>query len=256
MVNSDKLEKSRGVVIIANNTADTDYISIAEANARLVKQYLGLPTTVIETTPVSNRRFDTQTNRFVEWNNTGRYDAYNLSPYDETLLLDADYLILDNNLSKLFETTTDYTLFDKNTYINNNITKHTMGQYSLPFVWATAVIFKRTLKSEILFDLVAKIQRNYKYYRDLYNIAESNFRNDYAFAIADNILNGYSQQNFAPWSITTVSGPIDSLELRDTQLIVRTAERAWVLPKQNLHVMNKQYLQSNNFKNFIETACA
>ena len=36
------------------------------------------------------------------WYNCGRYLAYNLSPYDETLLLDTDYIVNSNKLLKTF----------------------------------------------------------------------------------------------------------------------------------------------------------
>lgn len=256
MQTCEKLEKSRGVVIFANNTSQIDYVKIAEINAKLIKQYLGLPTTILSNTAQgSNRRFSTDTGSFVHWNNLGRYQAYELSPYDETLLLDADYLIFDNNLLKLFDTDQDYLLFDKNIYINKQNIDSTMGPYSLPFIWATAVMFRKTTKSQQLFELVSKVQRNYGYYRALYNIREGNFRNDYAFAIADNILNGYivDTSRHAPWSITTFAGPITEFTVSNTSIVVKDGSRAFVLPKQSLHIMSKEFLTSGHLEKIIDS---
>lgn len=257
MQNSKESAKSKGVVIFATNTATTDYVSIAEQNARLIKHNLGLPTTIISAEQSgSNRRLSTDTNTFVEWKNLGRHQAYQASPYDETLLLDADYLQFDNSLLKLFKTDFDYLLFDKNQYVNKPNTAWLMGTHSLPYIWATAVAFRKTPRAEMFFNLVGRIQRNYGYYKLLYNIQEGNYRNDYAFAIAHYMLNGYSlaPETFAPWPITTFSGPIAQAQFKDQWLVVKDKERAYVLPKQNLHILSKEFLTSDNLKQLVDQA--
>jgi hypothetical protein len=128
-----------------------------------------------------------------------------------------------------------------------------MGPHSLPFVWATAVLFRRSEQTQMFFELVARIKRNYDYYRLLYNVREGNYRNDYAFAIAHYILSGYrvAKNTFAPHSITTFAGAITSMELRDHRVVVRS-DQAYVLPLQSLHVMSKRYLTSPNLKEFVD----
>lgn len=251
-----KSAKSRGVVIFATNTVDTNYIGIAEQNARLVEKHLALPTTIITTQQNSvNRRLSTDTGTFVEWKNLGRHQAYEASPYDETILLDADYLIFDNSLLKLFNTDFDYLLFNKNQYVNKPNETWMMGPHSLPYVWATAVLFRKTDRAKMFFDLVGRIQRNYGYYKLLYNIQESNYRNDYAFAIAHYILNGYSLsfESFAPWPITTFAGPIASVTYGNN-IVVKDSNKAYVLPKQNLHILSKAFLTSPGLKSLVDQA--
>ena len=105
----------------------------------------------------------------------------------------------------------------------------------------------------MLFELVGKIQRNYNYYRLLYNIREGNYRNDYAFAIANTILSGYhvNEQQGIPWRMFTVSSPIERIAATTTQIHVHLADKALVLPYQNIHVMDKAYLQTNNFRKLV-----
>ena len=254
MPNSNESAKSKGVVIFATNTRETDYVAIAEQNARLVDHFLGLPTTIVGATDTgTNRRFSSDTGTFVEWNNFGRHEAYEASPYDETIILDADYLILDDSLDQLFQCPFDYLLFNRNHTIDGVYESNTMGPHSLPFVWATAVMFRHSDQTRMFFDLVARIKRNYDYYRLLYNVREGNYRNDYAFAIAHYILSGYSvvRSSFAPHTITTFAGPIYSIELRDNRVVVRS-DQAYVLPMQSLHVMSKRYLTSPNIKEFVD----
>lgn len=258
MKNSSELEKSnRGVVIFARNTETTDYVSIANQNAKLIKKHLGLPTTILTNVQedLGNSRFDSDDKTFVSWKNSGRFEVYDNSPYQETILLDADYLVLDDSLNKLFETEFDYKLFDKNVYINDLNIKETMGSHSLPFVWATAICFRKSERTKMLFDMVAMIQKNYSYYRALYNIQQSNYRNDYAFAIAHYMLNGYAVHtgDYVQWPIHTFSGPIDSLTYKKNQIVLKSNSKGWVLPVQNLHILSKQYLQSQNCKDFVES---
>jgi hypothetical protein len=254
MPNLNESAKSRGAVIFATNTRETDYVAIAEQNARLIQHFLGLPTTIVGATDTgTNRRFSSDTGQFVEWKNFGRHEAYESSPYDETIILDADYLVLDDSLGQLFECPFDYLLFDRNHTIDSVYDPSVMGPHSLPFVWATAVLFRRSEKTKMFFELVARIKRNYDYYRLLYNVREGNYRNDYAFAIAHYILSGYSlnRKSFAPYTITTFAGAITSMELRDNRVVVRS-DQAYVLPRQSLHVMSKRYLTTPNLKEFVD----
>mgnify|MGYP000022245052 CR=1 FL=1 len=240
-----KSEKSKGVVIFATNTKETDYVGIAKQNARLVERFMGLPTTIVSAKDTGfNQRFSTDTGSFVEWKNFGRHEAYEASPYDETIILDADYLVFDDSLLKLFRCEFDYLLFDKNRYVNIDQQPSVMGPYSLPYIWATAVLFRKTERSRLFFELVAKVKRNYNYYRLLYNVQEGNYRNDYSFAIANYIINGNSINAYkcAPWPIHTFTGKINSVEF--TNKLVVKADKAYVLPKQNLHIMSKAWLSS------------
>ena len=131
-----------------------------------------------------------------------------------------------------------------------------MGETSLPYIWATVVIFNKTEKSRLFFDLIGRIQRNYRYYKRLYNIREGNYRNDYAFAIADNILNGYTPSLGIPWTMLTIENTIESIEVQGSKLIVRAQESAHVIPKQCLHVIDKDYLQSEQYIELVNQICA
>jgi hypothetical protein len=189
-----------------------------------------------------------------QWFNGDRYRAYELSPYDETLLLDSDYLVLDDALLKILDTTVDYSIMTDNQNFVQTMTGN-MGEMSLNFVWATAIAFKKTPKSKMLFDLVGRVQNNYGYYSKLYNLRRSNFRNDYAFAIADNIINGYAPSRGIPWTMLTVDRTVKALEVKNSKIIVREEDSVHVIPQQSLHIMDKSYLQSDAYERFIDDIC-
>lgn len=262
-------EKSKGALIFAFNTESVDYISIAEKSAKLVSHHLGIPVTLVTDSIVESKYFDsvvTVENKFrnvrvgykhsESWRNGGRYRAYELSPYDSTILIDSDYLMLDNSILKVLETTQDYRLVHYNQNPKQNMSGN-MGPLSLDFVWATVVCFNRTPKCELLFNLVGRIQRNYQYYRLLYQLRETNFRNDYAFAIANHILSGYASEKdqSTPWSMLTIDQPINDIVVNEKNLIIREQEQAHIVPKQNLHIMDKDFLLSTAFDKFVENIC-
>ena len=255
MNDSNKSVKSKGVVLFATNTATVDYVAIAHRAERLINHYLGLPVTMVEGTRRPNRRYNVDSGQFEQWNNTGRSTAYDLSPYDQTILLDCDYLVFDDNLLKVLESNVDYKIARHNRFIDH-ADHNTMGKHSIPFLWATVIVFNRTSKSQMLFNLVARIERNYAYYCRLYNVRDTIYRNDYAFTMADNILNGYCQDkaNYLPWPMISVANPIDSLELRDQKLLLKVKDQAHVLPKQNLHILSKAFLMSDACERLIEAA--
>jgi hypothetical protein len=254
MTNLNKSVKSRGVVLFAFNTDTVDYELIADRASKLITHALNLPVTVI--TEMASKQTNTRLGyaHGTQWFNGDRYRAYELSPYDETLLLDSDYLVLDDTLLKILDTTADYNIMTDNQNFYQTMTGN-MGEMSLNYVWATAIAFKKTNKSNLLFDLVGRVQNNYGYYSKLYNIRRGNFRNDYAFAIADNIINGYAPSPGIPWTMLTVDKTVKALEIKNNKIVVREDDTVHVIPQQSLHVMDKAYLQSDAYDEFIEQVC-
>jgi hypothetical protein len=260
--------KSKGVLLFAFNTDVVDYVSIAEQAARLVHYTLNLPVTLVTDHEVITAHIDqtiiVENNvdnvrvgyaNGTQWRNGNRYQAYELSPYDETILIDTDYLMLDDSLLKVLGTTEDYRIVYNNRNPKQSMTGD-MGQMSFNYVWATAITFKRTDKTARLFDLVGRIQRNYSYYRWLYHIRETNFRNDYAFAIANNIVNGYSPKpdQSIPWTMLTLDHTVNNIEIKNNMLVVRS-DTAHVIPRQNIHIMDKDFLLSENYIKFVDAVC-
>lgn len=270
MKNSSVLEKSKGVLVFAFNSNTVDYVSLADQTSKLIEKTLGLPITLVTDVAAEPKfnydrviRVESQAGNIrmeagaeKEWRNFGRYLAYELSPYDETLLLDSDYLVLDKSLLKLFEQDFDYRLMH-DSHTPDGASYQLMGSIAaLPFVWATVVLFRKTARAKQYFDLIGRIQRNYGYYRALFN-GRGTYRNDYAFAMANIILNGYSidQYRGIPWSMLTIDEQVSTMELRNNFVVVRQANRADVVAKQNIHVMDKNYLLSDNFKQFVQEIC-
>lgn len=209
---------SRGILIFAFS-GGFDYYSLAEKSARRMQQYLKLPITVVtdDKSKFSNNLFDTiieiednekQLKKFYDgqsefkmfpWKNSNRFKCYELSPYDETLVLDIDYIVNSDFLLNLFNTDKDFLIF-KNSYDIAGFKRTDefdfINQFSVPFYWATVFYFKKTPWTKKFFEVVEFIKENWDFYRLLYQIKYSTFRNDFAFSIAIHILSGFVINNF------------------------------------------------------------
>lgn len=253
---SKKLEKSRGILAFAYNVDTIDYTVIAKQTLELASKKLELPYTLITDKEFENKnqnsRYDIDTETFINWRNIGRHHAYDLSPYDETLVVDVDYLIADNNINRIFDIEWDYIL-QRQSFALTTDWPALMGSNSLPYVWATVFAFRKSKRAQMFFDLIGRIQRNYAYYCALFNVEQRNFRNDYAFAMADTILNGYAVSDYSiPDNMLAVNQSIQSIELKGKKFVIKDKERSYVTPVMNLHIMSKAYLQSDNFKSLIK----
>ena len=51
----------------------------------------------------------------------------------------------------------------------------------------------------------------------------------------------------------TVDHVIDSITVKNNQLVVKDNKQSFVLPRTNIHIMSKAYLQSENFQKLINS---
>lgn len=262
------LEKSKGVVVFASNTDQVDYLEIAARCAQLIHHTLGLPVTlitddklyhnpvfdnVIRIDPLDNSNTKYYNNTTWAWRNKSRYRVYDLTPYDTTILLDADYLAFSDNLIKLLETDFDY-LIVQDSHNAQEVLTQPMARGTINYLWATVVIFNKTQVAKNLFEMVGRIENRYSYYCAMFNIFNQSYRNDYAFAMADLIINGYKLETSKriPWSMFTFDTQIKSLEKLNSSIVIRTDKNALISPVQDMHIMDKLYLLSDDYKNFLE----
>lgn len=258
----------KGVLLFAFNTNEVNYYEMAVATAKRANHFLDLPVSVVTDDSIknSNYKFDktyvvtpdksnVKSNQV--WINKGRHQAYELSPYYETILLDTDYLINSNTLNKLTDLYEDYTCPFKTKFLfEDNEQQEFLSNTSFSILWATLISFKKTLASKQLFECMHMIQQNYTHYLNLYNVHTNLYRNDYALTIAHRILNchSYNKQNYIPWSLVHVSQDVNILknskdEFNTTFTLTKTVNNKAqyiVVKDTDFHCMNK-----NNFMEIV-----
>jgi hypothetical protein len=257
---------TRGVVIFAHDSGRVKYTEFASWSAKRINRYLDLPVTivtdsedldrsvfdqVIQKNPRANGSRDPGDGQLVDWLNLDRFCAWDLSPYDETLLLDADYLVSSAQLSCLFGCDQDilsmrwaYDITNRKTYEDMNF----FGRHHQPSAWATVIYFKKTQTAKLVFDMMQMIQENWHHYRDLYGVSERRYRNDYSLAIASNNVMGHTGDwPCIPWSMANIESDcvikqVDHDEFHISYRDSKTKERYISVRSQDLHVMNKTNL--------------
>lgn len=211
---------TRGAILFAFNSPKYNYYSMAEFAAKRINHFLKIPVTIVtdENSLPENPSYHFDNIVLVEpdksnsrdwgmWINKGRYQAYNLSPYDETLLLDVDYVVNSDKLLKAFEICTDFVCHDYTEFLMQpNLPQEVLSAYSYNTLWATAVVFKKTNKAKQIFDCLEMVQKNFEHYANIHSFVSFTFRNDYALTLAVKIVNGHltDKQDIIPWSLVHV----------------------------------------------------
>ena len=224
----------RGALLFAFNTPQVDYYQMAVATAKRINHFLGLPVSIVtDAQTVSSATdpyvFDTlhivqpddsnQKNKQV-WMNKGRWQAYELSPYDETLLLDTDYLVNSDQLLKAFDLCEDIICPNRTSFLDNpDSIQEEISKLSFNTLWATVIIFKKSLKANQVFDCMKMIQENYLHYSNVYNFIGGMYRNDYSLTIALRIVNGHLDDNkdFLPWNLLHAAKDVKVYRVNDTE---------------------------------------
>jgi hypothetical protein len=215
---------TQGVLLFAQNNSAVDYTKLAVYAASRVKQHLQKPVCVATNdkaqlikndvdsiidviveidspSPYTKYFYDgAEKSINLQWNNTSRSDAFMLSPYDETLVIDVDYIINSTTLQYCWNQPQDFLIyknsFDIAQWRDQQEFTH-ISEYSIPFYWATTFWFRKNQITESFFELVSHIKHNWHYYKYLYQIHSTNFRNDFGFSIALHMMNGFDTAGFA-----------------------------------------------------------
>lgn len=131
-----------------------------------------------------------------QFKNTTRSLAYELSPFDETLLIDSDVLVANNALSAVWGCQEDVLINHRATNLFSQPLdgqEDRLNPYGIKMSWATIIYFKKSPKAELLFNLVEHIKENWQFYKLTYHFPGGLYRNDYAFSIALHILNSFEE---------------------------------------------------------------
>jgi hypothetical protein len=273
---------NKGCLLFAHD-GDIDYGSQAVLAARLAIKYLAVPVSLVtdqKTLSSIKTKFDqlpfdqiifvekpktTNTRSLangddritIQFINSNRSTAYDLTPYDRTLIIDTDFLIQSDTLGKYWNSTEQFLITPEMidlTYLGEKNLDFNINQFSIQTLWATNIMFSKTPEVKILFDLVEHIKNNYNYYAAIYGFPYQQYRNDFAFSIACHIISGYG---IDPWW-----GELPSpIWIKDTDLLYRIKNRSltflikdhnkkdnWValtVKDQDIHFMNKLNLLEN-----------
>jgi hypothetical protein len=266
-----------GVLIFAFNNEQIDYVQLAAWSAQNIRRHLGIPVAVITNDADrsrSNNWFDVVIpshpasggiRNFSDcagpatWYNAGRVDAYDASPWDQTLLLDADYVVASNTLQTVLSSDQEFLAHNRAQDVtgeNNFQGLNYFGAHSMPMSWATVVMFRKGLYSKMIFDAMKMIRAHWPHYCKLYQIGNSVYRNDHAMSIALGIVNGHTlDYPSITWPLMSLlpDHNLDLLALDHYRVDYTTStnQRRWIdIKEQDFHAMGKRHLGDIVAKNF------
>lgn len=248
---------SKGALFLATEHPTIDYIGLAKISAALVEKYLNIDTHIhiSQTTDHNTRmfRWHDGIESSVRWYNSDRTDAFDISPFDQTLLLDVDYLTFNDNLKKYFDIDCDFLCYDRVydvTNTNSFVNDQTLSRGGFPMLWATVVYFRKTDFSHQVFETMKNIKKNYKYYSRLFGFRSTPYRNDFALSIAHHLTNGYQPGSYFEHPLLSINTDQEICRVVDNNLYVKynynSTDGVVKLSASNVHCMNKKCLQDPN----------
>jgi hypothetical protein len=240
-----------GALIFARNNEHTDYVAMARWSARNIERHLGIPTHIV----TDDVRTDSGSRHFadagtVTWHNTNRMDAYKLSPWDRTLVLDADYVVASDQLLSILACRQDFVAhrwaYDV-TGINTFEGLNWFGGVRMPMWWATVMVFNRSDRAKLIFDTMTMIRDNWTHYKNIYHNSSRNYRNDHALSIALLVVNGHTVNHAdMPWRLATLTPEHSLTQLDDdtyrVDFVDTQGRPKWLILNQDFHAMGKTQL--------------
>lgn len=220
---------TKGILVFAVNNDNVDYVLQACFVAKRAKQFLNIPVTLVTTDrEYFNKKYKQYRNLFdkiidldqrrllglnykryydgsfsykiLEFRNGHRHLAYELSPYDETIVIDTDYVINSKKLLKAFQDSNDLLIYKDATDISGwrkDFEFDFINDTGIEFYWATCFFFRKGRYAKLFFDTLRHVCRHWEHYSLVYDVGTQTFRNDHAFSIALHILNGRSSSKYA-----------------------------------------------------------
>ena len=98
--------------------------------------------------------------------------------------------------------------------------KEYISNYSFDTLWATVIIFRKSIRAQQIFECLKMVQLNYSHYAKIYQFSEAMFRNDYALTIALRIVNGqtFDKKDYMPWRLVHLGKETIAYRINDTDM--------------------------------------
>jgi len=244
-----------GVLMYCFDNPDTQYHKLAERCVAQIRKYLKLEITIVTNLEtfkkfkpmgmINYKLVEAKTTnkrayrgKSVAWYNKERALAYEHSPYDTTILMDCDYFVFSSTLLELANTKFDMMLHDRVRDLTGLNMIEGVDESTLPLVWATVTLFRKTNNTKQIFEMIKHVQEYYPHYRNLYRIRYENYRNDYAFAIALHQLN---LGNRIPTPMSMLADSVHVIDSDDDGIVFKYNNNVNFTSGLDIHIMDKEW---------------
>lgn len=263
---------SRGILLFAHSNQSIDYVLMAAWCAKRASSNLACAVSLVTDTkslsifekyPALKNYFDKiivedggtdtiQQKRYVDeyltFYNTDRTNAFDLTPYDETFIMDTDIAIQSKDINKVWGSSSSL-LFCKHavevfTPKEKILEFNQVSDVDINFYWATQFYFKKNAEAEIFFKTCKHVKQNYEWYSQLHSLNYHRYlRNDYVWAMAIHQLGGRSHDTWCeslPWHLHYATDDAGVFSL-DQEAVVMYKQNIGPckISQKDLHIMNK-----------------
>jgi hypothetical protein len=244
---------SKGILVFASDNGYNTYGLQAEDVAKRARHFLDLPVmlvtdddTVFDSTvfdhvirlaPMQSTSRPNKDGELVPFKNNWRTQAYALSIYDQTLVLDTDVVICNDDYLQCFEQPHDFLIYKDAVCLDETEpTPTTVSDAGPAFYWATAFYFTKTQRVKDFSELLLYIQSHWIHYKAMYQIPGRMFRNDHVFSVGLNLFSDFAKPMPGKLFYTN----------RQSELKILTARQAiigdLIISDTNIHIMDKDGL--------------
>ena len=198
-----------------------------------------------------------------QFSNKNKDNVIKLTPYDQTLLIDSDYYIMNNFYDYIFDTDTPVALHKNAIYLEGQppyLNELQLNEGGIHHWWSTAVYFDKSQEANVFFDIWAHVKENWEYYALLYQYPPALFRTDFCVSIACHMLNGFNNNEFVNdfhsvplLNMDQKDDIVDIKSAKDWIMLSHNRQEPWKnvltrLENQNIHAMNKRAVSRHKDK--------
>ena len=258
---------SQGFLLFAHNNEEINYGLLAAWTAKRIAHYLNKPVSLVADNRTlaqlkksgqlkyfdqvigfgnSYHQYKRYQDRSLTFHNYDRSHAWDLTPYNETMVIDTDIVIQSNAMNCVWNNRDDLVVCKRSVNAFDVTTTQLefkrLSDTGIPFYWATEFYFRKTDESKVFFETCKWVRSHYGWLSGVYGVSSKLMRNDYVWSIALHLLGGKQHADWCPSLPWTLMHTTDRVNLHsiDSTVVVYDAEfGVRQVAGQDIHVMNK-----------------
>ncbi len=242
----------KGFLLFAYNNESVDYVKMAIWTRNRLKRYYDLPVCLVTDSESIGQNLDffdyvilsdcvTEQKKLynktpLTFRNINRSQSYQITPFEETIILDTDIFICSNKLNALWHSNLDVAVCKNciDVFGRNWAETQYINTTGIEFYWASICYFKKNYESKVFFDYCRQIADNYDYYQKQYNLKDSILRNDHVWSIASH----WYKPDLIPSQLWYSIDRDSIVELGDNYVILENEHKIKIYDR-DVHIMNK-----------------
>ena len=256
---------SQGFLLFVHDNEQIQYSLLAVWQARRIRQWLNKPVSIVtdqqSLSNLKNQNLDQEFDHIIisdaisrqqkkygdqqlSFHNVDRCMAWNLTPYDETILIDTDIAIQSDRLNTLWNHQEDLLVCKYSSdLLGRTFTGFDfLSNYGVEFYWATVCYFKKNDNTQTFFNNCLRIKEKYSWYAHVYDITTSYIRNDHIWSISLHELGGSANSTWVskiPFNLYYTLDTDQIASMSGDAVTVFNKENIAKIKGSDLHIMNK-----------------